>query len=68
MQSLIAAVKLSVLLNFLLGLSRVLLAMSGRGAMPRGLSRREGEEPSPRGHRRGHHHGSDRVATVVDDL
>ncbi|MFT4513439.1 MAG: APA family basic amino acid/polyamine antiporter [Planctomycetota bacterium] len=37
-----------VLLNLLLGLSRVLLAMSRRGDMPRGLSQLEGEQPSPR--------------------
>jgi APA family basic amino acid/polyamine antiporter len=37
-----------VLLNLLLGLSRVLLAMSRRGDMPRGLARLEGSEASPR--------------------
>ncbi len=39
---------LGVLLNLLLGLSRVLLAMSRRGDMPRGLARLEGEHASPR--------------------
>jgi len=42
---------LGVLLNLLLGLSRVLLAMSRRGDMPRGLARltgEEGEQTSPR--------------------
>jgi basic amino acid/polyamine antiporter, APA family len=39
---------LGVLLNLLLGLSRVLLAMSRRGDMPRAFSRLEGEESSPR--------------------
>ena len=39
---------LGVLLNLLLGLSRVLLAMSRRGDMPRGLSRLDGEHASPR--------------------
>jgi APA family basic amino acid/polyamine antiporter len=39
---------LGVLLNLLLGLSRVLLAMSRRGDVPRGLSRLEGEHASPR--------------------
>lgn len=37
-----------VLLNLLLGLSRVLLAMARRGDMPRGLSRLEGDQASPR--------------------
>jgi APA family basic amino acid/polyamine antiporter len=39
---------LGVLLNLLLGLSRVLLAMSRRGDMPRGLARMAGEHASPR--------------------
>jgi len=39
---------LGVLLNLLLGLSRVLLAMSRRGDMPRGLARLGGREASPR--------------------
>jgi APA family basic amino acid/polyamine antiporter len=39
---------LGVLLNLLLGLSRVLLAMSRRGDMPRGLARLDGEHASPR--------------------
>ena len=39
---------LGVLLNLLLGLSRVLLAMSRRGDMPRGLARLAGEHASPR--------------------
>jgi APA family basic amino acid/polyamine antiporter len=39
---------LGVLLNLLLGLSRVLLAMSRRGDMPRGLARLDGEHVSPR--------------------
>jgi APA family basic amino acid/polyamine antiporter len=39
---------LGVLLNLLLGLSRVLLAMSRRGDLPRGLSRLDGEHASPR--------------------
>jgi len=39
---------LGVLLNLLLGLSRVLLAMSRRRDMPRGLSRLDGEHGSPR--------------------
>lgn len=39
---------LGVLLNLLLGLSRVLLAMSRRGDMPRGLARLDGEQASPR--------------------
>jgi APA family basic amino acid/polyamine antiporter len=39
---------LGVLLNLLLGLSRVLLAMSRRGDMPRGLARLEGGQASPR--------------------
>lgn len=39
---------LGVLLNLLLGLSRVLLAMSRRGDAPRGLAKLAGEEPSPR--------------------
>jgi APA family basic amino acid/polyamine antiporter len=37
-----------VLLNLLLGLSRVLLSMSRRGDMPRALGRVEGTRPSPR--------------------
>ncbi|NLT71860.1 MAG: amino acid permease [Verrucomicrobiaceae bacterium] len=39
---------LGVLLNLLLGLSRVLLAMSRRGDMPTGLARLDGEHASPR--------------------
>jgi APA family basic amino acid/polyamine antiporter len=39
---------LGVLLNLLLGLSRVLLSMSRRGDMPRALGRVEGTRPSPR--------------------
>jgi basic amino acid/polyamine antiporter, APA family len=39
---------LGVLLNLLLGLSRVLLAMSRRGDMPRALAKLDGEEVSPR--------------------
>ena len=39
---------LGVLLNLLLGLSRVLLAMSRRGDMPSGLARLDGEHASPR--------------------
>jgi APA family basic amino acid/polyamine antiporter len=39
---------LGVLLNLLLGLSRVLLAMSRRGDVPRGLARLDGAEASPR--------------------
>jgi APA family basic amino acid/polyamine antiporter len=39
---------LGVLLNLLLGLSRVLLAMARRGDAPRALSKLEGEELSPR--------------------
>jgi len=39
---------LGVLLNLLLGLSRVLLAMSRRGDMPRGLAELHGAEASPR--------------------
>jgi basic amino acid/polyamine antiporter, APA family len=39
---------LGVLLNLLLGLSRVLLAMSRRGDMPRAFARLEGDEISPR--------------------
>jgi APA family basic amino acid/polyamine antiporter len=39
---------LGVLLNLFLGLSRVLLAMSRRGDMPRGLSHLGGEHASPR--------------------
>ncbi len=39
---------LGVLLNLLLGLSRVLLAMSRRGDMPRPLARLDGEHASPR--------------------
>lgn len=39
---------LGVLLNLLLGLSRVLLAMARRGDMPRGLARVEGIRASPR--------------------
>lgn len=39
---------LGVLLNLLLGLSRVLLAMSRRADMPRGLARLDGEHASPR--------------------
>jgi APA family basic amino acid/polyamine antiporter len=39
---------LGVLLNLLLGLSRVLLAMSRRGDMPCGLARLAGEHASPR--------------------
>jgi APA family basic amino acid/polyamine antiporter len=39
---------LGVLLNLLLGLSRVLLAMSRRGDMPQGLARLEGVHASPR--------------------
>ncbi len=39
---------LGVLLNLLLGLSRVLLAMSRRGDMPRGLARLHGAHASPR--------------------
>lgn len=43
-----ATAMVGVLLNLLLGLSRVLLAMARRGDMPRGLSRLAGEQPSPR--------------------
>lgn len=43
-----ATAMVGVLLNLLLGLSRVLLAMARRGDMPRGLSLLEGEQPSPR--------------------
>ena len=39
---------LGVLLNLLLGLSRVLLAMARRADMPRGLARLDGEPASPR--------------------
>ncbi len=39
---------LGVLLNLLLGLSRVLLAMSRRRDMPTGLARLDGEQASPR--------------------
>jgi APA family basic amino acid/polyamine antiporter len=39
---------LGVLLNLLLGLSRVLLAMARRGDMPQGLARLEGSHASPR--------------------
>jgi APA family basic amino acid/polyamine antiporter len=39
---------LGVLLNLLLGLSRVLLAMARRGDAPRGLSKLDGQDPSPR--------------------
>lgn len=39
---------LGVLLNLLLGLSRVLLAMSRRGDMPGGFARLDGEVASPR--------------------
>jgi APA family basic amino acid/polyamine antiporter len=39
---------LGVLLNLVLGLSRVLLAMARRGDMPRGLARLEGAHASPR--------------------
>lgn len=39
---------LGVLINLLLGLSRVLLAMSRRGDMPRALARLSGTEASPR--------------------
>ena len=39
---------LGVLLNLLLGLSRVLLAMSRRGDMPRGMARLDGAHASPR--------------------
>ena len=39
---------LGVLLNLLLGLSRVLLAMARRGDMPRALAKVQGEEASPR--------------------
>ena len=39
---------LGVLLNLLLGLSRVLLAMARRGDVPRGLARLDGERTSPR--------------------
>lgn len=39
---------LGVLLNLLLGLSRVLLAMARRGDMPGGLARLDGEHASPR--------------------
>lgn len=39
---------LGVLLNLLLGLSRVVLAMARRGDVPRGLARLEGTEVSPR--------------------
>lgn len=39
---------LGVLLNLLLGLSRVLLAMSRRGDVPRGLARLDGQCASPR--------------------
>jgi basic amino acid/polyamine antiporter, APA family len=39
---------LGVLLNLLLGLSRVLLAMSRRGDMPTALARLDGDEGSPR--------------------
>jgi basic amino acid/polyamine antiporter, APA family len=39
---------LGVLLNLLLGLSRVLLAMARRADMPRGLARLDGEQASPR--------------------
>ncbi|MGK0262111.1 MAG: APA family basic amino acid/polyamine antiporter, partial [Planctomycetota bacterium] len=43
-----ATAMVGVLINLLLGLSRVLLAMARRGDMPRGLSLLEGEQPSPR--------------------
>lgn len=43
-----ATAMVSVLLNLLLGLSRVLLAMSRRGDMPRSLAQLQGEQPSPR--------------------
>lgn len=39
---------LGVLLNLLLGLSRVMLAMSRRGDMPGALARLDGSHPSPR--------------------
>jgi APA family basic amino acid/polyamine antiporter len=39
---------LGVLLNLVLGLSRVALAMARRGDLPRGLASLEGAEPSPR--------------------
>src|SRR5690606_22188818 len=39
---------LGVLLNLLLGLSRVVLAMARRGDAPRGLARLKGEEVTPR--------------------
>lgn len=43
-----ATAMVGVLINLLLGLSRVLLAMARRGDMPRGLSLLESEQPSPR--------------------
>lgn len=39
---------LGVLLNLILGLSRVWLAMGRRGDMPKGLAKLEGAEPTPR--------------------
>lgn len=43
-----ATAMVGVLLNLLLGLSRVFLAMSRRGDMPRSLAQLQGEQPSPR--------------------